>query len=345
MIFEAGSVSLLNEELDLINAERVVIICGNHASELIEAIVNDLGSRVVKVISGSTMHVPIDLIETTITSVKDAGSDVILAVGGGSSIGLAKAIARRVKVPIVALPTTYSGSEMTPIWGETHDGVKTTGRDPFVRPITVVYDPELTLSLPLQSTVTSVFNALAHAVESMYSPDQTPISDLISREAIRLAVTALPKLVKDPLSLELRSSLLQSSWLCGTVLGTTTMALHHKICHVLGGAFRLPHAQTHTIILPYVLQFNAPAIPGVYKDLASIMNADDPANALWELGDSLGAPKSLVEIGMDIDWVPIAVEQLLTETGYYNPREVSGNELTAIILRAARGERFISTDF
>lgn len=336
VVFGAGALSGLGSELEGVGAKRAVIICGNHDQGVIDGVKGDLGAKIAKVLSASTMHVPIEVVKNALVEVEGVGADSLLAIGGGSSIGLAKAIARRIGLPIVAVPTTYSGSEMTSIWGETSSEVKTTGRDVGVRPKVVIYDPELTLTLPLARSVTSMFNGLAHAVEALYAPNATPISEAVSLDAIRLAVTALPRVAEQPLSLAARIPLLQASWLCGTVLDSTTMSLHHKICHVLGGAFQLPHAEMHTVVLPYVLAFNVPAVPRTHKNLSDLLGAHDPAAALWELSGRLGAPRSLKELGLAIDQVAIAAE-LVSNESFSNPRHLDRHSISGIIEAAFVG--------
>src|SRR6185369_5308698 len=167
--------------------------------------------------------------------------------------GLAKAIALRTGLPQVIVPTTYAGSELTSVLGETAGGRKTTQRTPAVRPETVLYDVSLTLSLPVPVSAASGLNALAHAVEARYAPDANPMTDLLAAEATRLLTSALPRIAADPSDVDARTDALRGAWLAGTCLDAVQMGLHHRLCHHLGGKFGLPHAETHAVLLPYVM--------------------------------------------------------------------------------------------
>jgi maleylacetate reductase len=259
-----------------------------------------------------------------------------VAIGGGSAIGLAKAVALTSDRPVVAVPTTYAGSEMTTIWGLTDGTAKRTGRDPRVLPVSVIYDPELTLALPVDISLTSGFNALAHAVEALYAPDRSPIVSLMAAEGIRSLTQALPEIVSasadlpadlsvDPSAvLGARATAQYGAWLCGACLGATTMSLHHRLCHALGGTLDLPHAPTHTVVLPHVLAFNQEAVPEV------------PAGPLWELAGRLGAPRSLASLGMRESDIDLVADQVLAAP-YANPRPVTRDALVALLHDAWSG--------
>ena len=236
------------------------------------------------------------------------------------------------------MPTTYAGSEMTPILGETKDGVKTTQRGPSILPEVVVYDVELTLSLPLALSVTSGINAVAHAVEALYAQDRNPIVSLMAEEAVAKMSAALPRIVANPGDVEARSDALYAAWLCGTCLGAVGMALHHKLCHVLGGAFDLPHAETHTIVLPHALAYNASAALPAVAALSRSLHDDDPAGALYGLAGRLGAPRALRDLGMPEEGIDRAVE-LALDNPYWNPRPIEREGIRALISRAWAGEK------
>jgi maleylacetate reductase len=249
-------------------------------------------------------------------------------------VGLGQAIALEHGLPVVAVPTTYAGSEMTPVWGLTEGGAKRTGRDPRVLPRSVVYDPELTLTLPPELSATSGMNAIAHAVEGLYAPDATPIVSLMAEEGARALAAALPRVVADGGDVEARAEAQYGAWLCGAVLGATTMSLHHKLCHALGGTLDLPHAQTHTVVLPHALAYNAAAAPRAVAALSRALGgAADPALALWDLAGRLGAPRALQDLGMaEADIGRIA--DLAVASPYANPRPVTRDGVEAL-LRAA----------
>ena len=219
------------------------------------------------------MHTPVEVTELALAAMKDCDADCIVSLGGGSTTGLGKALALRTGVNQLCIPTTYAGSEMTPILGETKDGLKTTVRTNDVLPETVIYDVDLTLSLPPALAATSGINAIAHAVEALYARDTNPVISLMAEEGIRALARALPAIVAKPDDREARSDALYGAWLCGVCLGTVGMALHHKLCHTLGGTFDLPHAETHTIVLPHALAYNAPAVPEAAARIARAIGA------------------------------------------------------------------------
>ena len=334
--FGAGYRSKLADEVNKLGLKRVLVLATKFQQDLAQEISDSLGELSVGVYAKAEMHVPIETARDAQRFATEAGADGCIAVGGGSTTGLGKAIALEYGTPIIALPTTYAGSEMTPVWGLTADGVKKTGRDPRVLPTSVIYDPELTLTLPVGMSVTSGFNAIAHAVEALYAPDGSPIISLMAEEGIRALITALPNIVKDPQSIEHRSNALYGAWLCGATLGATTMSLHHKLCHTLGGTFNLPHAETHTVVLPYALAYNASAVPGAVEALRRATGAEDPAAHLRELSLNLGAPASLRELGLTQENVETAVD-LATRNPYANPREITAEGIRRLLTAALNG--------
>ncbi len=337
VIFGVGTGARLGEEAERLGLTRVLVLCTPGRTELAGRAKQWLGGRAVGVFDGATMHTPVAVTERALEAAKALGADGIVAIGGGSTTGLGKAIALRTDLPQIVLPTTYAGSEMTPILGETRDGVKTTQRSAKVLPEAVIYDVELTRSLPVRLSALSAFNAIAHAVEALYAPDTNPIVSLMAEEGVRAIVRALARLSGTPDDIEVRTDLLYGAWLCSCCLGATTMGLHHKLCHTLGGLFDLPHAETHTIVLPYVLEFNAPAVPDAVARLGRAMKSDDPVLALAELERSLQVPMTLREVGMPEDGVARAVAQAMANP-YANPRPVDATSLTELIERAWAGK-------
>jgi alcohol dehydrogenase class IV len=265
-------------------------------------------------------------------------ADCTVAIGGGSTVGLGKAIALRTDLPQIAIPTTYAGSEMTPIIGETESGRKTTQRTLKVLPETVIYDIELTLSLPVKLSVTSGINSVAHAVEALYAENRNPIVSMMAEECIAAFARALPAIVANPTDREARSDALYGAWLGGTCLGAVGMALHHKLCHVLGGSFDLPHAETHTVVLPHALAYNAPAALEAAERVARAIGARDAARGLFDLERSLGAPTSLRELGMPQDGIESAAD-IAMQNPYWNPRPLERGAIRDLIARAWAGER------
>ncbi len=241
-------------------------------------------------------------------------------------------------MPILAIPTTYAGSEMTPIWGITEGGVKKTGRDARVLPKTVIYDPCLTVTIPPQLTATSGMNAIAHCVEALYAKDANPIISMCAEEGIRALAQSLPVAVKEPENLDARSRALYGAWLAGISLGSVGMALHHKLCHTLGGTFNLPHAETHTVVLPHATAYNSSAAPQAMTRIASALGAGNAAEGLYDLALSMGAPTSLASLGMkpeDLD----AAADLAVQNPYYNPRPVTRAAVYELLRCALEGRR------
>src|SRR5918912_636323 len=316
---------------------RVVFGAGSLA-KLPDEVAAALGPKAVGVLPEARMHVPIEVAHRARQVAAELGADGCVAVGGGSAVGLGKAIALEHGLPVIAVPTTYAGSEMTPVWGLTEGGAKRTGRDIRVLPKSVVYDPELTVSLPAQLSATSGINAIAHAVEGLYAPDATPIISLMAEEGVRALASALPRVVADGADLDARGEAQYGAWLCGAVLAATTMGLHHKLCHTLGGTLDLPHAPTHTVVLPHALAYNAPAAPAAVAALSRALGGtDDPARALWELAGRLGAPRSLAELGMAEADVP-RIADLAVANPYANPRPVTRDGIEALLRAAWAGE-------
>lgn len=337
--FGVGSLSALPEELDHLGLRRVLILCSPGREDTGTIVAAALGERCVGVRADAVMHVPAEVAQRASADAVALGADGCVTVGGGSAIGLGKAIALNHDLPIVAVPTTYAGSEMTPVWGMTTAGRKETGRDPRVLPRSVVYDPALTMTLPVDISVTSGVNAIAHAVEALYAPDGNPIISLLAEDGVRALAGALPRLHSNGSDEAARSAALYGSWLCGATLGATTMSLHHKLCHALGGSLNLPHAPTHTVVLPHVLAFNQSWAPDAVAALGRALPGEgDPAHRLWTLTGELDAPQSLAELGMreaDVD----RVAEEATSRSYGNPRPITFDGVRDLLHAAWAGER------
>ena len=239
------------------------------------------------------MHVPVEVAQAAVSAARAKGADGLIAIGGGSTTGLAKAVALELNLPILAVPTTYAGSEMTPIWGLTEGGVKRTGKDTRVLPRTAIYDPELTLGLPAALSGVSGLNAIAHCVEALYSENANPLISIMAEEGIRALGRSLPVVVRDPGDIAARGDALYGAWLGGTVLGAVGMAIHHKLCHTLGGTFDLPHAETHAIVLPHATAYNAAAAPEAMKRICRALGVDDAPQGLYDLLVAVGAKTGL----------------------------------------------------
>ncbi|WP_042378472.1 maleylacetate reductase [Streptacidiphilus melanogenes] len=336
VVFGPGALGSLREETDRLGLRRVLVLCTPGQRALADRATALLGERAVGVFAGARMHVPVATVAAAAEAARAAEADGCVAVGGGSTVGLAKALALRRGLAVVAVPTTYAGSEMTPIWGLTENARKQTGRDRAVLPRAVLYDPDLTLGLPVPVTVTSGLNAMAHAVEALYAPDGSPVVAAMAEQGVRDLAAALPVLTDRPGDPDARAAALQGAWLCGACLGSTTMGLHHKLCHVLGGLLDLPHAETHAVMLPYVAAFNLPSAPDARAALARALDADDPAQALARLADRLGAPRTLRELGVRHEDLSRVRDDVLAAP-YANPRPVDRAELDALLERAWSG--------
>lgn len=336
VVFGRGSADRVAEETDRLGLARVLVLSTPEQRALAEHVAGGLGGRCAGVHDGARMHVPVATVDAAAVVAAELGADGCVAVGGGSTVGLAKALALRAGLPTVALPTTYAGSEMTPIWGLTENGRKRTGRDRTVLPRSVVYDPALTHSLPAGTSVTSGLNAIAHAVEALYAPDGSPVISAMAERGVRDLATALPAIAADPGDADARDAALRGAWLCGACLGATTMGLHHKLCHVLGGMLDLPHAETHAIVLPHVAAFNLPAAPEADAVLRRALDTDDPAGTLHALGTRLGVPLGLKALGVD----PADLDQVADEVlaaPYSNPRPPTRADLERILEAAWAG--------
>ncbi|MGW1786352.1 maleylacetate reductase [Streptomyces sp. NPDC002143] len=336
VVFGAGSLARVPDEVERLGLRRVLILATPRGRELADRVAELLGHASAGVFDRAREHVPAEIAEAARAAAQDAGADGCLAVGGGSTIGLGKAIALETGLPVTAVPTTYSGSEMTPVWGLTAQGRKQTGRDPAVLPRSVVYDPELTAGLPVPVSVTSGFNAVAHAVEALYAPDASPIVSLMAVDGVRSLLSALPAIATEPGDPQARGKALRGAWLCGACLGATTMSLHHKLCHVLGGTFGLPHAATHTVVLPYATAFNLPAAPAAERILRRATDTYDVPGHLARLSTALGAPHSLADLGLTAADLPQVVEQVLAAP-YANPRPVTRDALHSLLTDALHG--------
>lgn len=341
IIFGPGTFRELPGEAARLGAARVLVLSTPGHRNLAEEAARLLGARATGVHARAVVHVPVETSRAACEETRRLGADCVVPVGGGSTIGLAKAVALETGVPILAVPTTYSGSEMTPIYGLTEGGQKRTGRDLRVLPKTVIYDPVLTLDLPPHVTGPSGMNAIAHCVEGLYSQQANPITSLLAAEGIRALSKSLVTSVQHPQDLAARTEALYGAWVAGTVLGSVGTGLHHKLCHVLGGSFNLPHAETHTIILPHAAAYNAPAAPDAMRAIAGALSILDPAEvpaALYDLAVLLGARVALRDIGLkeaDLD----QAAEIACAAPFPNPRPVERPAVRELLKHAFRGMR------
>ncbi|MFD4407999.1 maleylacetate reductase and hydroxyquinol 1,2-dioxygenase domain-containing protein [Streptomyces sp. NPDC058466] len=338
VVFGTGTVSQVVDEVERLGRSRVLLLSSPPVAKAAARVRDALGDLTVAEFDGAAMHTPVEVTERALRVLREHSADCLVAVGGGSTTGLAKALALRTGLPQLILPTTYAGSEVTTVLGETRGGRKTTQSSAAILPETVVYDVEFTRDLPLDMSVTSAVNALAHAVEALYSPQANPVIDALALDAVARIARALPALVAEPSDTEARADLLHAAWLAGTCLASVGMGLHHKLCHTLGGAYGLPHAETHTVILPHAMAYNAAAAPDVMSRIAEALGVVDAPSGVFDLIASFGGPTSLAGLGMaEADLAEAA--RLATATPYPNPRELTSEGIESLLRDAWRGRR------
>lgn len=335
IVFGVGSASALVDEVDRIGAGRILAIVTGSAAE---DIVAGLDDKICARVAGVRVHVPVEDVDEAESLCEMYDTDLTVCLGGGSAIGLAKALAHRRGQPIIAIPTTYSGSEMTNIYGITSGDDKKTARDPNVLPRTVIYDPVLTTGLPPAVTSTSGMNALAHCVEALYSNDRSPVIELMAAEGVRALTAGLPAAVERPHDLAARSDCLLGAYLAGSALGSSSMGLHHRLCHVLGGMSRAGHGDLNAVVLPYIVAFNAPAAPSAMAAIRTAMNTEDPAGAIYDFARRLGAPARLPDAGVDERWLEPAAAAAAAGP-VQNPRPYSADDVRTLLQQMYEGVR------
>ena len=364
VVFGAGSLDQVAAEVKLLGVRRVLVVATRSARDAADVVEVELKDRFAGRIDGVAQHVPTEVAEAARDKAREISADGIVAIGGGSAIGLAKAVALTGALPareaggrasgeaggrpggeaggqvggfpIVAVPTTYAGSEMTPVWGETSGGSKTTGTDLRVLPRTVVYDPVLSQHLPVKVTAASVANAIAHCVEAVWTPKADPITETTAVEGVRALTAGLRAVLQDHTDLDARSNLLYGACLAGSALATAGTGLHHKLCHLLGGNYNLPHAETHAAVLPQVARLNAPAVPRAKARLEEALQTDDLAAGLFDLFTTAAVPTNLRELGLSQDQ---ATEAAHTFQPTPNPIPVTEELVQEILTRAWIGTR------
>jgi len=338
IVFANGASGDVGKWVEALGCRRALVLSTPHQAADAEALSKRLGHLSVGTFTEATMHTPVDVTERAVARAAELGADCVVSLGGGSTTGLGKAMAYRTDIQQIVVPTTYAGSEVTPILGQTENGVKTTVRSPKITPEVVIYDPQLTLGLPVGMSVTSGLNAIAHAAEGLYAPDRNPITTMMSIDGIRALKEALPALIDRPRDGPAREKALYGAWLCGTVLGQISMSLHHKICHTLGGSFDTPHAETHSIMLPHTIGFNAAAVPELMTPISDIFGGKTPGQALYDFARSIGSPMALKDFGLgeaDLD----RAADIATTNPYSNPRPIDRTAIRALLQDAWSGTR------
>jgi maleylacetate reductase len=339
VIFGSGTLPRIADEVAALGCKRAFVLSDpHHATAAAARLMDALRKQGVQLSTDAVMHTPTDVTERVMAKLVATNADCLVSLGGGSTIGLGKALALRTDLPQIVLPTTYAGSEATPILGETRDGQKSTIRSMNVLPEVIIYDVELTLGLPPALSLVSGINAIAHAVEALYAREANPVISNLAEQGIAALGRALPQIVADPSDRDARSDALFGAWACGSCLGAVGMSLHHKLCHVLGGTFDLPHAETHTVILPHAAAYNAAAAPVALSRAARALGVKDAAGALFDLAARHGAPTSLRQLGMSASDLDKAADAAI-ESAYWNPRPVERGSIRSLLDDAYHGRR------
>ncbi|WP_416972147.1 maleylacetate reductase [Streptomyces sp. 4F14] len=337
IVFGRGALARIGDEVERLGCRRALVLTTPQQREQGIELVAALGSLAAGAFDGATMHTPVAVTEEATVRLAELDADCVVAFGGGSTTGLGKAVASRTGVPQVVVPTTYAGSEVTPILGETEGGVKTTRSGPEILPDTVIYDPDLTDGLPVPLSVTSGLNAMAHALEGLYARDGSPVFSAFAEQGLRAFHDALPALLDHPGDQDARDLALYGAWMCGTVLGGVGMSIHHKICHTLGGSLDLPHAETHAVLLPHTIGYVAEAAADALIPAVDIF--DDPLGAaLFDFASSLRAPQRLRDLGVaesDLD----TVTDLALAKPYWSPRPLEHQGIRSVLHDAWAGKR------
>lgn len=337
VVFGDGASADVGARIEQLGCRRALVLTTPQQADDGADLARMLGDRSAGVFAEAAMHTPVEVTERAMERLSEVGADCLVALGGGSTTGLGKAIAYRTDLPQIVIPTTYAGSEVTPILGQTEHGKKTTLTDPKVLPEVVIYDPALTIGLPVAMSVTSALNAMAHAAEGLYAQNRNPIVSIYAAEGLKAMQSALPAIVDAPRDPEARADALYGAWLCGMVLGAVGMALHHKICHTLGGSFDTPHAETHAIMLPHTIGYNAVAVPELLAPVAEIFGGS-PGAALYDFAHRVGAPRALKELGLSEADLDRAAE-LAVQNAYWNPRPIEHDAIRALLQEAWEGRR------
>jgi maleylacetate reductase len=335
VVFGAGALASLPAELERAALRRVMLLTTPGRAARRAGLLELLGDRIAGEFTGARLHVPVEVVAEASAALERCQPESLLAFGGGSAIGLGKALAHATQLPLAAIATTYSGSEMTAVWGNSDGTVKRTFRNTEVAPRLVIYDPELTKGLSLEVSAASGMNAIAHCVEAEYAPEAGPVTSWFALDGLRRLAGSLPVVVESPGDSEARSEALLGAHFAGRALDMTSMGLEHKLAHILGGSFGLNHAEAHAALVPWVTLYNAPAAPEAMGRMAAALGVQDAAAALAAVARRLRI-KPLSEIGFATDDIPRATELALKLT-FPNPRPVDAEGVEWILRCALRG--------
>jgi len=336
--FGPGRIEKLRAEIDLLVASKVMICCTKGAVKRLAPLANALDGKDVVIFGDAAPHCPEEVVVKAQSKALQHGVEAVVAFGGGSTLGLGKYLSARNEIPFVAVPTTYSGSEMTAIYGMKTGEEKRTWKDVKAVPRAVIYDPELTLGLPADLTGTTGMNSLAHAVEALYPAEPNPLTGDIAEKAIGALARGLVGSVDTRDDLQARTEALYGGFLGGLLVTMAGIALHHRICHVLGGLFGAPHGESNSVILPYVVAYNAPEAPEAMVRIRRALGVEDAAAGVYDLARTLGVPASLDELGVPADGLAKAAAETVRTLGF-NPRACTVPEMTALFEMAHAGTR------
>jgi maleylacetate reductase len=332
VVFGAGSLTSLPDELERCGLRKVMLLTTPRRSPDRDNVLTLLGARMAGEFSGAKLHVPVEVVAEARAAVDQSAPESLLAFGGGSAIGLGKALAFETKLPLGVIATTYSGSEMTAVWGNSDGKMKRTFRNTEVAPRMVLYDPELTYGLSAAVSAASGMNAIAHCVEAEYAPERGPVTSWFALEGLKRMASALPVVITEPENAEARHDALLGAHFAGRSLDMTSMGLEHKLAHVMGGRFGLNHAEAHAALVPWVTAWNAPAAPQAMERMAAALGAGDAPKALIELSRRIGI-RPLSDLGFTADGIDEAAG-LIMAMKFPNPRPVDPAGVRWILERA-----------
>lgn len=332
VVFGDGSIETVAQEIERRGWKKAMLLTTAGRVEDREELLILLGARLAGEYNGARLHVPLEVVAEARAALDRFNPDSLLAFGGGSAIGLGKALAYETKLPLVVVATTYSGSEMTAVWGNSDGRMKRTFKNAEVAPKLVIYDPELTYGLSPAVSAASGMNAIAHCVEAEYAPETGPVTSFFALEGLKRLATNLPIVVKSPSDAKARSEALFGAHLAGRALDMTAMGLEHKLAHVMGGRFGLNHAEAHAALVPWVTTWNAEGAPDAMARMGAALGVDDAAKALVDLSKQLGI-RSLGALGFTADGIPQAAE-LITSMSFPNPRKVDAEGVRWVLERA-----------
>jgi maleylacetate reductase len=349
--FGRGTLARVRAIVRDLGGRRVMLVTTRSRAESAEArrLVTGLGPVVESVFAEARAHVPTAVVQAALQQARRDGVDTIVSFGGGSCADLGKAVCYfteqeagtpgasffdRPALPHIAVPTTYSGAEVTPYFGMTdeHTRRKSGAGGPTIAPAAVVYDPEVTLSTPPRISAETGMNALAHCVEAAYSPARTPEAEAVAIAGAARIFRALPQVIARPGDLGARTEMLAAAALAGRCLQNASMGVHHGLAQLLGGRTAIAHGLANGVLLAHAVRFNADAVPDELDRLARALSVADVATAIDELRATLGLPGSLAECGVtddDLDAVARLAESSPAVAA--NPKPVSAADARAIL--------------